>query len=165
MLKRKPLILALAAAGLWLLSTPIPPGTYTRMTLTLQLWVSEGVLRTVHLLGIAAVRHELEPQAKHLTTRLIALTNRFVLGAPMPFRLEINNAGPAPVHYQEPGVRHYGLSVTDEKNTPVPYGDPPAQIMGTRPQRLAAGATDVIADHLDPVRYITGRCDASNGVL
>jgi exosortase len=47
----------LAAAILWLLATPIPPGTYLRLTLTLQLWVSEGVLRVLHLLGIAAVRH------------------------------------------------------------------------------------------------------------
>jgi exosortase len=47
----------LAAAGLWLLATPIPPGTYNRLTLTLQLWVSEGVLRVLHLFGIAAVRH------------------------------------------------------------------------------------------------------------
>ncbi len=46
-----------AAAGLWLLATPLPPGTYTRLTLTLQLWVSEGVLRTLHLFGIAAIRH------------------------------------------------------------------------------------------------------------
>lgn len=48
---------AVVAAGLWLLTTPIPPGTYTRLTLTLQLWVSEGVLQTLHLLGIAAIRH------------------------------------------------------------------------------------------------------------
>jgi exosortase len=47
----------LVAAGLWLLVTPIPPGTYSRLTLTLQLWVSEGVLRVLHLLGIAAIRH------------------------------------------------------------------------------------------------------------
>ncbi|MBI5694055.1 MAG: exosortase-associated EpsI family protein [Verrucomicrobia bacterium] len=47
----------LAAALLWLLTAPIPPGTYTRLTLALQLWVSEGVLRTLHLLGIAAIRH------------------------------------------------------------------------------------------------------------
>ncbi len=45
------------AAGLWLLTTPIPPGTYSRLTLTLQLWISEGVLRTLHILGIAAIRH------------------------------------------------------------------------------------------------------------
>jgi exosortase len=48
---------AVVAATLWLLTTPIPPGTYQRLTLTLQLWISEGVLRTLHLLGIAAIRH------------------------------------------------------------------------------------------------------------
>lgn len=45
-----------AATALWLLATPIPPGTYSRLTVNLQLWVSESVLRTLHLLGIAAIR-------------------------------------------------------------------------------------------------------------
>ncbi len=48
---------AIVAVGLWLLTAPIPPGTYLRLTLSLQLWVSEAVLRSLHLLGIAAVRH------------------------------------------------------------------------------------------------------------
>lgn len=48
---------AVVATGLWLLCTPIPPGTYTRLTLALQLWVSEAVLRALHVLGIAAIRH------------------------------------------------------------------------------------------------------------
>ncbi len=48
---------AVVAAGLWLLCSPIPPGTYTRLTLGLQLWVSENVLSSLHLLGIAAERH------------------------------------------------------------------------------------------------------------
>ena len=48
---------AVVAIALWLLSSPIPPGTYTRLTLTLQLGVSEAVLRSLHLLGIPAVRH------------------------------------------------------------------------------------------------------------
>lgn len=48
---------ALAASGLWLLCAPIPHGTYTRLTLGLQLWVSQNVLRALHLLGIGAVRH------------------------------------------------------------------------------------------------------------
>lgn len=48
---------AVTAVALWLLTAPIPPGTYTRLTLSLQLWVSEGVLRVLHLLGIAAIRH------------------------------------------------------------------------------------------------------------
>ena len=41
----------------WLLCAPIPPGTYTRLTLGLQLWVSENVLRALNLLGVAALRH------------------------------------------------------------------------------------------------------------
>ncbi len=48
---------AVVAIGLWLLCAPIPPGTYTRLTLGLQLMVTESVLGTLHLLGIAAVRH------------------------------------------------------------------------------------------------------------
>ncbi|MFM8336484.1 MAG: exosortase/archaeosortase family protein, partial [Opitutaceae bacterium] len=44
------------AAALWLLAAPLPPGTYSRLTLSLQLWVSEAVLETLHLLGIAAAR-------------------------------------------------------------------------------------------------------------
>jgi exosortase len=48
---------AVIAIAAWLLTTPIPPGTYTRLTLNLQLWVSEAVLRTLHAFGIAAIRH------------------------------------------------------------------------------------------------------------
>ena len=48
---------ALVAVGLWVLCAPIPPGTYSRLTLSLQLSVSEQVLGALHLLGIAASRH------------------------------------------------------------------------------------------------------------
>jgi exosortase len=48
---------ACVALGLWLLSAPIPPGTYSRLTIGLQLFVTESVLRALHLLGIAAERH------------------------------------------------------------------------------------------------------------
>lgn len=47
---------ALAAAGLWPLCAPIPPGTYTRITIALQSGVSTGVVHALHLLGIAASR-------------------------------------------------------------------------------------------------------------
>lgn len=47
----------LVALALWWMSAPIPPGTYMRLTLTLQLWVTEYVLATLHLLGIPAIRH------------------------------------------------------------------------------------------------------------
>jgi exosortase len=48
---------AVVAIALWCLCTPIPPGTYSRLTLGLQLWVSESVLRTLHLWGVPAIRH------------------------------------------------------------------------------------------------------------
>lgn len=47
---------AIVALSLWLLSAPLPLGTYTRLTLKLQLWVSENVLRALHVLGVAAHR-------------------------------------------------------------------------------------------------------------
>ncbi|ACB77159.1 exosortase/archaeosortase family protein [Opitutus terrae] len=48
---------AVVAIAVWLLSAPIPPGTYLRLMLALQLTVTENVLRALHLLGIAAQRH------------------------------------------------------------------------------------------------------------
>jgi exosortase len=48
---------SLLAVGLWTLSAPIPPGMYNRLTVSLQLWVSENVVGMLHLLGIAAIRH------------------------------------------------------------------------------------------------------------
>lgn len=48
---------ATVSLALWLLSAPLPTGTYARLTLNLQLWVSENVLRVLHLIGIAALRH------------------------------------------------------------------------------------------------------------
>jgi exosortase len=47
---------SVVAIGLWLLSAPIPPGTYSRMTIGLQLLVTQNVLHGLHLLGIAADR-------------------------------------------------------------------------------------------------------------
>ncbi|MDA7916702.1 exosortase-associated EpsI family protein [bacterium] len=42
---------------LWLLSVPLPPGTYSQLTLGLQLWVSDRVLQSLHLLGIPAIQN------------------------------------------------------------------------------------------------------------
>ena len=48
---------AWVALALWMLCAPLPHGTYSRLTLALQLSVSENVLRTLHLIGVAALRH------------------------------------------------------------------------------------------------------------
>jgi exosortase len=46
--------ISLAAIGLWLLSAPLPPGAYARLTLQLQGMVTTFVLQSLHLLGIPA---------------------------------------------------------------------------------------------------------------
>ena len=44
----------LVAVALWPLCAPVPPGTYSRLTLQLQFWVTDIVLGSLHLLGIPA---------------------------------------------------------------------------------------------------------------
>ncbi|MDD3179619.1 MAG: exosortase/archaeosortase family protein [Opitutaceae bacterium] len=44
----------LTAIWLWILAAPIPPGTYARLSLKLQLWVTTSVLHTLHVLGVPA---------------------------------------------------------------------------------------------------------------
>jgi exosortase len=46
----------LVAALIWMLSAPIPPGTYSRLTQGLQAAISAGVLSSLHFLGVAAER-------------------------------------------------------------------------------------------------------------
>lgn len=42
------------AAAIWSLCAPLPPGSYARLTLQLQFWVTDVVLGSLHLLGIPA---------------------------------------------------------------------------------------------------------------
>jgi len=48
---------SLVAIGLWMLCAPIPPGTYSQLTASLQLAVSENVMAALNLLGVVASRH------------------------------------------------------------------------------------------------------------
>lgn len=49
--------ISLTAIFLWLLITPVPNGTYARLTLGLQGFVTGSVLQTLHLLGVPARQH------------------------------------------------------------------------------------------------------------
>ncbi len=49
--------ISLTAIFLWLLVAPLPDGTYARLTLGLQQWVTGSVLQTLHLLGVPARQH------------------------------------------------------------------------------------------------------------
>jgi exosortase len=49
--------ISLTAVFLWVLVTPLPDGTYARLTLGLQHWVTGSVLQALHLLGVPARQH------------------------------------------------------------------------------------------------------------
>ncbi len=49
--------ISLTAAGIWILSAPLPSGTYARLTLELQGWVTNGVIAVLQLIGIPARQH------------------------------------------------------------------------------------------------------------
>ncbi len=49
--------LSVTAVLLWLLVAPIPDGTYSRLTLGLQNWVTTHVMNVLHLLGVPARQH------------------------------------------------------------------------------------------------------------
>jgi exosortase len=49
--------ISLSAIFLWILVAPLPAGTYARLTLALQGWVTGSVLHSLHLLGIPARQH------------------------------------------------------------------------------------------------------------
>ena len=49
--------ISLTAAGIWILSAPLPSGTYARITLELQGWVSNSVIGVLQLIGIPARQH------------------------------------------------------------------------------------------------------------
>ncbi|QYM77688.1 exosortase-associated EpsI family protein [Horticoccus luteus] len=48
---------AVTILALWLLSVPLPPGSLARLTINLQLWITDHVLGALHLLGIPANQH------------------------------------------------------------------------------------------------------------
>jgi hypothetical protein len=134
--------IALAGNGKWVVDyPPVPMAEYV---------VQRKALLKARDEKIAAVQHSLESKVPFIRTRLIPLTNRFVTGQPMRFRVELTNAGPTDVYYMEGGLNHYGLVVRDERGpgTVLTNTASPAQI-GVQTQKLPAHSAVVLAEVLD----------------
>ena len=111
----------------------------------------------------AALRHSLESKVPFISTRLVPLTNKFVIGQPMRFRVELTNAGPTSVYYMDGGLNHYGLVVRDERGrgTVLTNTAGPAQILvqtkelPTHSAVVLAEALDITLNHriIEPGRY------------
>jgi hypothetical protein len=97
---------------------------------------------------IKQIRQRIEPRLKDLKTHLIPISEKFVLGSPMLFRVELKNLGHAPVHYQNAGVAFHPLSVLNHGRETVPSHEEPSQI-GLAQGELAPGVSTVLAEKID----------------
>lgn len=99
---------------------------------------------------VAALRQSLESKVPFISTRLVPLTNKFVVGQPMCLRVELTNAGPTDVYYMDGGLNHYGLVVRDERGHSIVLTNTagPAQV-GVHTKELPAHSAVVLAEALD----------------
>jgi hypothetical protein len=100
----------------------------------------------------AALRQSLESKMPFLSTRLIPLTNKFRIGQPMPFRVELTNAGATAIHYVVGGLNHYGLVVRDERRGTVLTNTAGPVQVAVRTMELPARSAVVLAEALDITR-------------
>jgi hypothetical protein len=94
------------------------------------------------------MRLSLEPRLKDVKTRLLPVSQQFIVGSPMLFRVELANLGQAAVDYMDSGVAYSPLTVLDEKGQALPYTQTPAQI-GVRKGQVASGESLALADRID----------------
>ena len=101
---------------------------------------------------VASLQRSLDSKASFISTSLVPLTNQFVLGQPIRFRVELTNAGPTSVYYMDGGLNHYGLVVREEKRGAILTNTAgPAQI-GVQSKELPAHSAVMLAEALDITR-------------
>jgi hypothetical protein len=99
----------LAAAALWPLCSPIPPGTYSRLTSALQLWVSGSVMRARDGRHRGGVQRRAQPD-------IVRVRGRPFLGGADP---EAMGAGP--------DHRRFRAACARDELRPLADADPPRQ--------------------------------------
>lgn len=94
------------------------------------------------------MRRSLEPKLAGIKTRLVPLTERFAVGSPMLFRVELKNVGDSAVDYMDDGIAFGALTVLHDRR-PLPSQGGCAGQICVRQGKVAAGATVVLADKID----------------
>jgi hypothetical protein len=98
------------------------------------------------------IRVRLESKLKGLKARLVRVSERFVAGSPMLFRVEIDNLSQGAIDYMDSGVAYSPLVVLDAKGQALPWAETPLQIQ-VRKGQVAPGASVVLADRIDLSRH------------
>lgn len=128
-------------AGAWLVDLP---------EVSVAEWTKQDIARQRRQKEEADAKWKrLEPKLTGLRTQLIALQDEYRLGQPMPFRLELVNAGPYELSYDKQQVAvNAHMTITFEDGRTVPYTAGPVQTQGA-PRAIRAGETAVLFDALD----------------
>ncbi|MBN1393209.1 MAG: hypothetical protein JW947_10465 [Sedimentisphaerales bacterium] len=95
------------------------------------------------------LRNELEPKLRGIKTHLSAVSDEFIVGRPMIFRLELMNYGEHSLIYGDQQVAVNGsMTVLDENYNNVPYIGSQCQTAGG-PKELKPNSTVVLFEGLD----------------
>jgi hypothetical protein len=94
------------------------------------------------------IRESLQPKLKAVKARLVPLSEHFIIGSPMQFRVDLVNTGQTTVDYMDSGVAYSPLTVLDAKGQVLPCAQTPAQVM-VRKGKVTPGASVVVADRMD----------------
>lgn len=97
---------------------------------------------------IAEVRKAVEPKLRGVKTQLTAVSERFEIGVPMIFRVELINFGDAPIHFRDSGCSYESLVLMNDKREPITFDRTPAMV-AERTGELAARSTAVLAGEID----------------
>lgn len=101
---------------------------------------------------IARVRQELERKIQNLKVRLSPVSERFVVGSPMLFKLELVNSGKELAEYEDCGISVYPLKVRDSENEPVERHVIPSQVPAIT-QEIAPESSVVLAERIDLLKW------------
>lgn len=94
------------------------------------------------------LRKAIEPKLRGVKTQLTAVSERFEIGAPMIFRLELINFGDEPIHFNDTGCSHESLVLMNDKHEPLQFDRTPVMI-ALRTDEVAAHGQTVLVDKID----------------
>jgi hypothetical protein len=119
-------------------------------TIPLDRWIEQETnRRRREMAEFEQRRKEAESRLSGVHTHLTAVTEEFVIGKPMLFKLTLINDGSNTIYYddQQAAVNE-SMTITDARGRRQPYVAPMCQTCG-EPESLAPGASAVIFERLD----------------
>jgi len=97
---------------------------------------------------MAELRKAVEPKLRGVKTQLTAVSERFEIGRPMLFRLELMNFGDESIQFRDSGCSYESLVLMNSKHEPLSFDRTPT-MLAMYTGKVAAHAQTVLGDKLD----------------